>query len=936
MASLIRQLNFTSASISIPPPSIKKSRKTITKISQNPTTLQESLLSFTKRLDFSIPTTKPLDDAYALVLDHGATQKSLSIGKQIHAHISKRNNVYDLVFLGTKLVFMYAKCGSLLDAEDLFDEMLERSVFTYNAMFGAYVTNGDPSKAIELYAYMRLSGVPADAHTCSCVLKACSGVGDIYCGREIHGYAVKCGLVCNDIVVNSLVSVYARCNDLNAAELLFNRSGSGDVVLWNLMISAYAANGMGKEALRVFREMQNAAVTPTTYTFVAALQACNELLSGVQIHAFVLKSGLSFDRYVANALVVMYSKCSRINEAARIFIDIGDRDNVSWNSMLAAYVQNGLYDKSLDLFREIIRAGQQPDQVSIISVLSACGRSGNLLNGMEIHAFALKNEMELDLQVGNTIVDMYAKCSKTCFMDSAFRRIPLKDYISWTTVIAGYVQNYCHTKALQSFRDALVEGIDIDKMMIESLLLACRTLICISIVKEIHGYITRRELSDIILQNTVVDVYGECGEVDYARNFFKLIEVKNVVSWTTMVACYVHNGLADEALELSYHMVNAGIELDSIAILSILSAAANLSALRKGKEIHAFVVRRSLHLGDSIASSLVDMYASCGTVEKSYKVFNSMKDKDLVLWTSMINAYGMHGQGVKAIELFRKMESENLLPDHITFLALLFACSHSSLVDDGKTIFNAMQFQYVMEPWPEHYACLVDLLGRANCLEEAFELVKSMKTEPTSAVWCALLGACRTHRNMEIGEIAARNLLEIDPENPGNYVLISNMYAAAERWEDVEQLRMRMKIKKLKKDPGCSWIEVKNKVHTFITRDRSHPESDEIYEKLSQITEKLESGGGYKPETSYVLHNVEEREKVKMLHGHSERLALAYGLLTTPHRTPIRVTKNLRVCGDCHTFTKLLSKFYEREIVVRDANRFHHFRDGVCSCGDFW
>ncbi|KAK6164627.1 hypothetical protein DH2020_001491 [Rehmannia glutinosa] len=832
---------------------------------------------------------------------------------------------------------MYGKCRSLFEAEQLFDEMPERSIFTYNAMLGAYISNGEPWKAIELYADMRFLDIPADAHTCSCVLKACSGVKDIYCGREIHGYAIKLGLLCdNNIVVNSLVSLYARCNDIYAAELLFDRSRRGDVVAWNLMISAYAANGMSKEAWSVFGEMQDADVTPSTYTFVAALQACEDLFSGMQIHAVALKCGLCIDRYVGNALVVMYSKFSRIDEAARVFVNIDDRDNVSWNSMLAAYVQNGLYDESLDFFREITRSGRQLDQVSVISILSACGRLGNLLNGMEVHAFALKNGMELDLQVGNTITDMYAKCSKTSYMDSAFRRITQKDYISWTTIIAGYVQNYHYTNALQSLRQVLVEGIDIDNMMVESVLLACRGLKCISLAKEIHGYVVRKELSDIVLQNTIVDVYGQCGEVDYARNIFKLIEIKNVVAWTSMIACYVHNGLADEALELFFHMVKAGIELDSIALLGILSAVANLSALTKGKEIHGFLVRRCMHLGESIPSSLVDMYASCGAVDNSYKVFNCVEDKDLVLWTSMINAYGMHGQGMKAIKLFKKMEAENLRPDHIAFLAVLYACSHSALVDEGKFFFNTMQCKYNLEPWPEHYACMVDLLGRANCLEEAFELVKSMKMEPTSVVWCALLGSCRTHSNTEIGEIAAKKLLEMDPENPGNYVLVSNIYAAAERWDDVENVRMKMKIKGLRKDPGCSWIEVKNKIHTFTTRDKSHPLCDEIYDKLSEITEKLEKDGGYKAETSYVLHNVEEEEKVKMLHGHSERLALAYGLLNTAKGMPIRVTKNLRVCGDCHTFTKLVSKFFEREIVVRDANRFHHFRDGVCSCGDFW
>ncbi|KAK2987129.1 hypothetical protein RJ640_019689 [Escallonia rubra] len=261
---------------------------------------------------------------------------------------------------------------------------------------------------------------------------------------------------------------------------------------------------------------------------------------------------------------------------------------------------------------------------------------------------------------------------------------------------------------------------------------------------------------------------------------------------------------------------------------------------------------------------------------------------------------------------------------------------HSALVDEGKKYFDKMQNEYNLEPWPQHYACLVDLLGRANYLDEAFQFVKSMQMQPTSAVWCALLGACRIHSNKELGDFAAMKLLELDPANPGNYVLVSNVYAATGRWEDVDVVRRNMKVKGLKKDPACSWIEIMDKVHTFIARDRSHPESGEIYQKLAQITERLETQGGYVADTKHVLHNVDEKEKVKMLYGHSERLAMAYGLLKTPKGIPIRITKNLRVCDDCHTYSKLVSKFFEREIIVRDAKRFHHFCSGVCSCGDFW
>ncbi|XP_073054149.1 pentatricopeptide repeat-containing protein At3g63370, chloroplastic isoform X5 [Primulina eburnea] len=931
MASLIQLIDLNSVAASTTPFVHKNTwRNSTVRIHTTPiktTSLREALLSLSNIL-VSSSQKNCLDKAYSSVLDLCASQKSLSHGKQIHAHVLKCNNVRDLPFLDTKLVLMYGKCGNLQEAEVLFEEMLERSIFTYNAMLGAYVLNGKSQAAIELYAEMRFWEIPLDAHTCCSVLKACAGFKDIYCGREIHGFGVKFGISCNDIFVNALANMYTKCNDLNAVVLLFNRMTGRGAELWNIMISAYSMNGMSREALRLFWEMQNVGVTPSTYTFVAALQACQDSLLGMQMHNIVLKSHIFSDRYVANALVVMYSKFSRIDEAIRVFTEMPERDNVSWNAMLSGYVQNGLYDEALKFFHEIVSSGQRLDQVSAISVLSACGRSGNLVNGMEVHACVLKNGMEFDLHVANTVIDMYAKCSKTNFMYYSFRRIYHKDPISWTTIIAGYIQNYCYEKALQLFKEVQVEGVDIDKMMLESALLACHWLHCILTVKEIHGYIVRRDFSDVIIQNTLVDVYGDCGKLDYARHIFGQIEVKNVVSWTSMITSYLDNGLACEALQLFFNMVRDDVELDSIAILTILSAAANLSALRKGKEIHGYLLRKYFHAEDLIASSLVDMYASCGDIDSSYAVFKSVKHRDLVIWTSMINAYGLHGHGMMATNLYRKMEAKNLYPDHIAFLALLHACSHSALVEEGKMFFQLMQQEYKLDPWPEHYACLVDLLGRANFLEEAFDLVRGMRPEPTAAVWCALLGACRIHSNIEIGEIASGKLLEMDPDNPGNYVLVSNLYAAAERWDDVEKVRMKMKVRGLKKDPACSWIEVGNKVHNFTSRDRSHPNSDEIYKKLSQITDKLKRDGGYDPETKHVLHNVEEEEKVKMLYSHSERLAIAYGLLVTPKEKPIRVTKNLRVCGDCHSFTKLVSKFCERDIIVRDANRFHSFKDG--------
>lgn len=836
-------------------------------------------------------------------------------------------------------MFMYGKCGSLLDAEKVFDRMCERSIFTWNAMIGAYVANGESFEALELYSMMRVYGVPLDACTFPSVVKACGELENLCNGREIHALAIKLGFVDNAFIANSLVGMYAKCDALEVAIQMFYRMSAKDVVLWNSIISAYIASGQSIEALRIFEEMLEAGLSPSTYSFVMALQACEDMSLekvGMEIHATILKSSHHLDVYVANSLIVMYTRCGKIGEALRIFDGMDDRDAISWNSMLSGFIRNGLYSEALHFCHEMQEAGLKPDHGSVVSLLAASARLGNLMCGMEIHAYAIKSGLDTDLLVGNTLIDLYGKCSKTNYMDFVSDRIPKKDIISWTTVIARHAQNNCHLRALELFQKAQMEKIGVDKLMIGSILRACSGLKCVSLAKEIHGYILRRGLSDLVLHNTFVDVYGACGNVHYASHVFKLIEDKCIVSWTSMISCYVHNGFSNEALYLFLSLKETGIELDSIALMSVLSAVTSLSALRKGKEIHGFLIRKGFIREGSIASSLVDTYAHCGIIDYSLRAFNCTRDKDLVLWTSMINAYGMHGRGKAAVDLFKQMEDESLVPDHVTFLALLYACSHSGLVDEGRKFYEAMKNEYQLEPWPEHCTCLVDLLGRANHLEEAFQIVERMQTEPTAAIWRALLGACQTHSNKSLGEIAARKLLELDPENPRNYVLTSNVLAAKGRWDDVADIRMRMKEKQLKKDPACSWIEVGNKVHTFIARDRSHPQSHEIYEKLGQIIDILETEGGYVAQIEFVLHDVEEKEKVKMLHGHSERLAIAYALISTPEGTPIRITKNLRVCGDCHTFSKLVSKFFRRVIIVRDANRFHHFEGGVCSCGDFW
>ncbi|KAL8260279.1 hypothetical protein R6Q59_028232 [Mikania micrantha] len=893
-------------------------------------TLKEAFVSLTNNLnDQETRNNNCLDDAYSSVLERCSTRESLSQVKQVHAHVLKSCYVVDMSFIGTKLVFAYGKSGSLLNAQKMFDEMTERSVFTWNALIGAHVTNGEPFEAIRLFMDMNMFGCCSDASTFTLVLKSCGALEVCGFGVQVHGMVTKLGLLSNMYVSNSLIGMYAKFNDSNSANMLFERRNEKtDVVSWNSIISACSASGMSSEALRLFREMQVIRVVPNEFTFVATLQACEEssyLIFGKELHAFLLKSVLYQDTQVTNALVVMYTKCSKMKVAASVFSAMDEKDTITWNSLLSGYVQNGLYDDAVATFRKMQDADKKPDQCSIMSMISAVGRLGNLLNGLEIHAYAMKRRLDSNLHFCNTLVDMYAKCCKMNYAESLFERIKSKDNISWKTIIAGYVENGFFSRALVSFRESQTNKIEGDSMLLTSILQVCSELKLISIVKEIHVHIIRKGLCDLALVNALINTYGKCGCVGYATRVFELIKLKNVVSWTTMMCCLVQNGHANEALDVFISMKETQIEPDSVSLLTLLSAVANLSALRKGKEIHGYLIRKQFVLHGPILSSLVDMYASCGSLKNSFRVFNSIEVKDIVMWTSMVNAYGMHGMGKESVRLFNRMVDEKIHPDHVSFLAILYACSHSSLIDEGKQYFKSMVHNYGLSPWPDHYTCMVDLLGRANKLKEAILFVENMEISPNAAIWRSLLGACKVHSNTELGNFAAKKLLELDPYDSKNYVLVSKFYALCGQWDDLIYIRKKMKQKGLKKDPGCTWIEIRNKIHVFTVRDESHPESDAIYNKLAQINDVLKRVGGYM-----------EKDKAEMLNGHSERLAIAYGLLKTTKGTPIHITKNLRVCDDCHAFSKLVSKYYEREIIVRDANRFHHFNFGVCSCKDFW
>ncbi|EOA25767.1 hypothetical protein CARUB_v10019129mg [Capsella rubella] len=458
---------------------------------------------------------------------------------------------------------------------------------------------------------------------------------------------------------------------------------------------------------------------------------------------------------------------------------------------------------------------------------------------------------------------------------------------------------------------------------------------------QIHGKIySDGFLSDSLLLTTLMDLYSACENSNDACKVFDEIPQRDIVSWNVLVSCYLRNKRTRDVLVLFDKMKNEVddcVKPDGVTCLLALQACANLGALDFGKQVHAFIDENRFGNALNLSNTLVSMYSRCGSMDKAYEVFNRMDERNVVSWTAMISGLAINGFGKEAIEAFNEMLKFGISPEEQTFTGLLSACSHSRLVDEGMMFFDRMRSgEFKIKPNLHHYGCIVDLLGRARQLDKAYSLIKSMEMKPDSTIWRTLLGACRVHGYVELGERVISHIIELKAEEAGDYVLLLNTYSSVGKWEKVTELRSLMKEKRIQTKPGWSAIELQGTVHEFIVDDVSHPRMEEIYKKLAEINQQLKIAG-YVVEFTSELHNLDsEEEKGHALTYHSEKLAIAFGILVTPPGTTIRVTKNLRTCVDCHNFAKFVSDVYDRVVIVRDRSRFHHFENGSCSCNDFW
>lgn len=576
------------------------------------------------------------------------------------------------------------------------------------------------------------------------------------------------------------------------------------------------------------------------------------------------------------------------------------------------------------------RHGIFADAITYSELIKCCCARNAVQEGKRVHEHVFSKGYEPKMFLVNTLVNMYVKFNLLDQAQKLFDGMLERNVISWTTMISAY-SNKFNDKALRCLVLMLREGVRPNMFTFSSILRACDGL---PTLRQLHCGIMKTGLeSDVFVRSALIDVYSKWGDLDNALGVFNEMPTRDLVVWNSIIGAFAQNSDGDEALNLFKRMKRAGFLADQATLTSSLRACTGLALLELGRQIHVHVLKFAKDL--ILNNALIDMYCKCGSLKDANYVFSRMVEKDVISWSTMVAGLAQNGYTQQALQLFDSMKESGCKPNYITVLGVLFACSHAGLVEKGRYYFRSMKKLFGLNPGREHYGCMIDLLGRAGRLDEAVNLIHEMEYEPDSVTWRALLGACRVHRNVDLAIYAAKKIIELEPEDAGTYILLSNIYANAQRWEDVAEVRKTMTNRGIRKTPGCSWIEVDKQIHVFILGDALHPRINEIVQRLDELIKRV-MVVGYVPDTNFVLQDLEGEQKEDSLRYHSEKLAIMFGIMNLSREKTVRIRKNLRICGDCHVFAKVVSKMECRSIVIRDPIRYHHFEDGVCSCGDYW
>ena len=693
------------------------------------------------------------------------------------------------------------------------------------------------------------------------LFQACNDGGSV---SQLHSQLFKTGILNDSFFVTKLNSLYSKFASLQAARKVFDETLHPSVHLWNSTLRSYCREKQWEETLRLFHLMLcTTEGAPDNFTIPIALKACAGLRmieSGRVIHGFAKKNDkIGSDLFVGSALVELYSKCGHMGEALKVFEEFPQPDTVLWTSMVTGYQQNNNPEEALTLFSQMVMMDSIVlDPVTLVSVVSACTQLSNVKAGSCVHGLVLRRGFDSDLPLVNSLLNLYAKTGCDKIAANLFSKMPEKDVISWSTMIACYANNEAANEALNLFNEMIKRRLEPNSVTVVSALQACAVSRNLEEGKKIHKIAARKHFElEFSVSTTLLDMYMKCSSPDEAVDLFQRLPKKDVVSWVALLSGYAQNGMAYKSMGVFRDMLSDGIQPDAVAVVKILAASSELGIFQQALCLHGYVVRSGFNSNVFVGASLIELYSKCGGLGDAVKLFKGMILRDVVIWSSMIAAYGIHGRGGEALEIFDQMvKNSSFRPNNVTFLSILSACSHAGLVEEGLKIFDMMEHDYKLQPDSEHFGIMVDLLGRIGQLGKAMDIINCMPIPPGPHVWGALLGACRIHHNIEMGEVAAKNLFWLDPSHAGYYILLSNIYAVDGKWDNVAELRTLIKDRGLKKMLGRSMVEVRGEVHSFLAGDRFHPDYQKIYELLRKL--EIQMGKEvYFPDLDFLLHDKE-------------------------------------------------------------------------------
>ncbi|KAI3422715.1 uncharacterized protein J3R85_011795 [Psidium guajava] len=735
-------------------------------------------------------------------------------------------------FLSTPLISRSAKNGDFSRSSLFLSDTLSPDTVAFNALISGFASFRRAEPALALFDELRLQGLRPDVYTFSSLVKAC---GNVWESEIVHGICLKYGFSSGAYVVSGLVENYAGGGEVGAAKKCFEECEGVDNVVWVAMVSGYVWNGEFECAKELFVDMRGLGVQVNEYSMTAVLGALLDGREGGQVHGFGLKMGLlsGCSLHLSNSIMHMYSRCGSQPDAVKAFDEIPEPDVVSWSERIFAAC-DGV--EASELFKLLHSKGVVVNEFTVINLLSQIIDIKFLNLGKQIHALSFKRGHMQLVSVGNALISLYGKWGQIVDAMLVFDEMRLPDPISWNSLIAAYSENHLLCQCLEAFSKMRSCRVLPNNYALASILEVVARSNLQELAAQIHSLIIKFSLMfDDSMVSALITTYGKCNRVDQSRKIFSKLDRIKALHLNSLLVTFMSTGYHDDALVLFQRAWHSSIAVDSTTLSILLKACGALTDLEQGRTIHCLSIKNGFDQDNFIESAIVDVYCKCGSISDAEKAYKNISRANLVARNAMMMGYAQHGCDREVMELFHEMSQVGLRPDEITYLAVLHSCCHERLVEEGQAYLNSMLELDGVVPSVEHYTCVIDSLGRVGLMEDAKRMIDTMPMNPDARIWQILLSACHLHGDVDLGNLAGRKLLELQPENDSAYVLLSNINAAAGNWGTASELRREMKEKMLVKEPGSSWIHVNGTLNVFFADDQSHSDREKILMKLHEL-----------------------------------------------------------------------------------------------------